>query len=290
MEKIKYSLRKCRPRSLRKARFSNPWQEYHPSDPCSDREQSDYTAAESGILDGSPMTVRTLSIVTTTDPLSGQLATLACRLRNLELPNSWRVELIVVDDLSLWPDARTARAAVATWADEKLSTRAVWYPEHRGQLRGLHAGIQAARGEAILTIDPDMHGCCAQIPDMLAHYQDGKIIHGSRLSRPDATFFRRNASVLLNRLISWLADVPMQDIGSPILLFPARLRQELEKTAAAGAHPTLYLYQQHGQQIENFFIDTSEMVPRPSHYRLFPLCILAIKLVRQCLTARRYSE
>lgn len=235
------------------------------------------------------MIVRTLSIVTTTDPLTGQVAALARRLGDIELPDTWRAELIVVDDLSLWPDAMTARVTVAAWANKKLATRAVWYPEQRGQLASLSAGIQAACGEAILTIDPDMHSCCAQIPDMLARHQDGKIIHGIRPFRPDATFFRRTASALLNQLIRWLSGVRVRDIGSPVVLFPAHLGQELEKAAAAGAHPKLYLYRQYPQRVENFSIDTSGMVPHPSHYCLLSLFILAFTLIRQCLVTRHYG-
>ena len=108
-----------------------------------------------------------LSIITTTDPAARQLPKLLDALSSLATQMSQSFEVIVIDDLKLWPSSDDCH--LDTYPG--LVIHPLWYPEYRGQLRAMLSGIMIAQGDSILTIDPDMHPCVPEIPGMQSTVQ-----------------------------------------------------------------------------------------------------------------------
>jgi len=83
-----------------------------------------------------------------------------------------------------------------------------------GQTAALSAGFDHAAGEVILTIDGDLQHDPADIPTLLAKIDEGyDIVSGWRKRRADGLFTRMLPSGIANRLIAWIAGVPLHDFG-----------------------------------------------------------------------------
>lgn len=99
-----------------------------------------------------------------------------------------------------------------------------------GQTSALAAGIEAARGRYIATLDGDLQNDPADIPLMLNTLQTGNfdIVVGKRTNRQDGLFLRKIPSKLANKLIRWLTNVHVSDYGCTLKLFKAEFAKRLE--------------------------------------------------------------
>jgi len=83
-----------------------------------------------------------------------------------------------------------------------------------GQHAAVFAGLEASRGEVVVTLDADLQNPPEEIPKLLAKVDEGFDVVGSvRADREDSAF-RRAASRLVNRLSARAAGVRLSDIGS----------------------------------------------------------------------------
>lgn len=229
---------------------------------------------------------RLLSVVTTSDPAAMRWKSLIRHANAFSLPAGWRVELIFVDDLKQWSGEKEALAAIKALAPE-LNIRVVWYPDRRGQLAAVMAGIRAAHGDAILTLDPDMGGVLAEITPMLERLERGcLIVHGYRRRRPGLGPGRRLGSLVANLSVRMLTGIRVPDLGSPVTLFSASILPALSKIPPGIHNPRLFIYRYHGARLCRFALrDTGE--EGPSHYRGIDLARLYLELLIQCLKIRR---
>jgi GT2 family glycosyltransferase len=102
-----------------------------------------------------------VSIIVCTKDRSADLKDMLAHLSRARVPNSWRVELVVVDNGST-DDTK----AVAMGAElPNLALRYVYEPR-RGKAHGLTAGIEASTGRALLMTDDDVHVPANWIEDM----------------------------------------------------------------------------------------------------------------------------
>lgn len=92
-------------------------------------------------------------------------------------------EIILVDDGST--DDTVARVR----RDER--TRLIQFAVNAGQSAAMYAGLQAARGEVLVTLDGDLQNDPADIPAMIARLEQGcDLICGYRANRKDTVFKR----------------------------------------------------------------------------------------------------
>ncbi|HLL95817.1 MAG TPA: glycosyltransferase family 2 protein [Spirosoma sp.] len=98
-----------------------------------------------------------------------------------------------------------------------------------GQSLALAAGIDAARGQYIVTLDGDQQNDPADIRRLLTHCDanDLDIVTGWRANRQDGFLLRKLPSRLANALIRWATGVPFRDLGCGLKVFRADVAKNL---------------------------------------------------------------
>ena len=131
-------------------------------------------------------------------------------------PGGW--EFLFVDDGSrdgTWEALCALRAA-----DTRV--RAIRFKRNFGQTAAMACGIEAARGDIIVTMDGDLQNDPADIPRLLAKLDEGyDVACGWRYQRQDKLWARKVPSVVANRLIGWLTGVRLHDYGCSLKAYRA---------------------------------------------------------------------
>lgn len=98
-----------------------------------------------------------------------------------------------------------------------------------GQSLALAAGIEAAQGQFIVTLDGDLQNDPADIPGMLKRAEEGDfdLVAGIRANRQDGALLRKLPSRMANALIRWSTDVHLKDYGCALKVFRADLAKNL---------------------------------------------------------------
>ena len=129
-------------------------------------------------------------------------------------------ELIVVDDGStdgtgdiLESSARECGAPV----------RVLRLVRNFRQTAAMQAGIDAARGDVIVTMDGDLQNDPQDIPRLVSRLLDESLdmVAGWRQHRQDGFLLRRLPSILANRLIRQVSGLQFQDLGCSLKAFRA---------------------------------------------------------------------
>ncbi len=97
-----------------------------------------------------------------------------------------------------------------------------------GQSLALMAGIDAARGRYIATMDGDLQNDPADLPDMLRLVEEEwDLVVGERVNRQDGTLLRKIPSRIANWIIRNLSGVHLRDYGCALKVFRAEIARDL---------------------------------------------------------------
>jgi dolichol-phosphate mannosyltransferase len=131
-----------------------------------------------------------------------------------KLGASW--EAVLVDDGS----TDGTSALLDAIAARRREVRVIHFPQNRGQAAALLAGLQAARGEIILTMDGDGQNDPRDYPAMidLLSRSGADVVCGWRRDRHD-TLLRKIMSRLANAVSSRVLRDGLHDNGSQIRAF-----------------------------------------------------------------------
>jgi hypothetical protein len=131
---------------------------------------------------------------------------IASVMRGLGLP----FEIVIVDDGS--HDATLPR--LRALREEIPELVVVALRRNFGQTAALKAGLERARGDAIVTMDGDLQNDPTDIPRLLVSLEGGAdVVSGWRRQRRDTLVLRKIPSWLANRLIRLVTRVPIHDQG-----------------------------------------------------------------------------
>ncbi len=131
-------------------------------------------------------------------------------------------EVLIVDDGSRDGSAAALDRAVAEWPDV---LQVLHLQRNFGQTAAMQAGIDAASGEVIVTLDADLQNDPADILPLarwlLAENLD--VVAGWRQNRRDGLFLRKIPSWIANRLIRHLTGVRLHDYGCTLKAYRAQV-------------------------------------------------------------------
>lgn len=129
-------------------------------------------------------------------------------------------ELILVDDGS-----RDATAAEMDQSRARFGAhvRTLHFARNHGQTAAMQAGIDAARGDLIATLDGDLQNDPGDIPRMADALieRDLDLLCGRRAHRQDHWLSRKLPSRIANRLIAHVTGVRISDYGCSLKLYRA---------------------------------------------------------------------
>jgi glycosyltransferase involved in cell wall biosynthesis len=139
-------------------------------------------------------------------------------------PTGLNYELVLVDDGSRdksWP-------VLDGLADTDPALHLVRFRRNFGQTAAMQAGLDAARGRKVVTIDADLQNDAADIPAMLQKLDEGyDLVAGWRRDRKDAFINRKLPSMIANRIISMATNVRLHDYGCTLKAMNHEVAKEL---------------------------------------------------------------
>lgn len=148
----------------------------------------------------------------------------AVDLAMADYAGSW--ELICVDDGS--PD-RTAQAVAKQRELHGEHIQLIQLQRNFGQTAAMQAGIDAARGELIATMDGDLQNDPGDLPRMVDELleRDLDLLQGWRQNRQDAAISRKLPSKIANRLIAKVTGVKLRDYGCSLKVYRAQVLKQV---------------------------------------------------------------
>ncbi len=123
------------------------------------------------------------------------------------LGESW--ELVLVDDGSNDDSFQICREI----HEKDPRVRVVRFARNFGHQIAITAGMDYARGDAVVTIDSDLQDPPEVIPELVARWREGyHVVYGVRAEREGETWFKLFTARLFYRLIAALTDIriPME--------------------------------------------------------------------------------
>jgi len=131
-------------------------------------------------------------------------------------------EIIVVDDGS----ADSTRETIRNLADEHSEVIGIFLSRNFGQSAALHAGIEEADGEWIVTLDADRQNDPADIPKLLNELTEGyDCVSGWRRNRDDPVT-KTVPSAIQTRLARWTGP-DIHDFGCTLKAYRAPALEEI---------------------------------------------------------------
>ena len=138
-------------------------------------------------------------------------------------PSPW--ELILVDDGSIDATHAQMRRARVQWGDQ---VRPLELMRNFNQTAAMQAGVDAARGDVIVTLDGDLQNDPADIPRLVGRLlnEDLDCVAGWRQDRQD-NLLRTIPSRIANRLIARVVGVRLNDYGCSLKAFRASVLKSI---------------------------------------------------------------
>lgn len=222
-------------------------------------------------------------MVTTTDPTAGHLPALLRELSALAGAGTLNIEVVVVDDMKLWP----SKDSICFEKLSGLTINPLWYPERRGQLEAMLSGIAAANGDVIYATDPDMFGCVKELPKMLSLLDERtSLVHGARSIRTDIGLMRRVGSRMANLAVQWITGISAPDLQSSIALLRRSHITPLLQNVASHTNMKLYLYARLGSALKVYWLKGGTPSDSPSQYSFISLVGVLLNLIRDSIRLR----
>ena len=127
------------------------------------------------------------------------------------LPEDLHYEIVFVDDGS----QDSSKRLIQEFALTHEFVRLIVLSRNFGHQAALTAGLQASRGDAIISIDCDLQDPPRIILEMVEAWRAGAdVVLGKRRTRDGETFFKLMSARVFYRLVATISDVPLsRDVG-----------------------------------------------------------------------------
>jgi glycosyltransferase involved in cell wall biosynthesis len=172
-----------------------------------------------------PANLEKLSIVIPLHNEAENVQPLVTQVRSAmtEFPIAW--EAIFVDDGS--SDDTLARLVDAAEQDHNISI--IELQRNFGQTAAMQAGIDAASGTIIATLDGDLQNDPSDVPRLVHRLinEDLDLVSGWRVSRTDGFWLRRLPSLAANALIGRVTGVRLHDYGCSLKVYRSSILKQV---------------------------------------------------------------
>jgi len=156
---------------------------------------------------------------------------LYARLRERLQPREPQWELIFVDDGST--DGTWERIVMLSKSDPRV--RGLRLSRNFGHQNALLAGLQAARGAAIVSMDADLQHPPAVVTELLARWREGyQVVNAIRIDSARVPLWKRWASRAFYRLFSLLSGVKISPGTADFRLLDRQVLDEILKFKEEG--------------------------------------------------------
>ncbi len=127
------------------------------------------------------------------------------------LESEYDIEILYIDDGSR--DGTLAYLRLLAAGDARI--RYLSFSRNFGQQAALTAGMEHARGDAIITLDSDLQHPPSLIPALVEQWRKGHdIVLTYREDDPRLSYFKRLSSRAFNAVMHWLSDTPVSSAAS----------------------------------------------------------------------------
>ncbi len=234
-----------------------------------------------------------LSVVVPCHNEADNLAPLVEAIRAALSPEGIAYEIVITDDCST--DGSWAMLRRLAAADPRI--RAQRFEFNCGQSAALWAGLRAARGRILATLDADLQNDPRDLPNLLAALRDADCVCGSRVAARAAgdNWVRRASSRIANSVRNRLSGEEISDAGCCYRAF----RRECIANVKffKGGHRFLpTLIKMEGFTVKEIPIRHNPRLSGTSHYgvwnRLFKSFadLLAVRWMKQRMIRYRVNE
>ncbi len=118
----------------------------------------------------------------------------------------YQFELIFVDDGS----SDKTREILRRISEDNRTVHVVALARNFGHQIAVTAGIDAARGDAVVLIDADLQDPPEVIPQMISRWEEGyDVVYGTRISRSGESAFKLATARCFYRLLNRLSEIPI---------------------------------------------------------------------------------
>ena len=150
------------------------------------------------------------------DHLPEFVAALAAELNQLKNTSGLKYEIVLVDDGS----SDNTWAVMRTLAPQYLCLRCLRLSRNFGKDAALSAGLAAARGDAVITMDSDMQHPAALIPEMVALWRTGTVdvVDVRKQERQAESLLSKICAVSFYRIFRMLTSYDLRGSGDFKLL------------------------------------------------------------------------
>jgi dolichol-phosphate mannosyltransferase len=151
------------------------------------------------------MNTPTFSIIAPVYNEAGSLRELHARVSEImeAAGESW--ELLLVDDGST---DRSPEVIRALYEADPVHVRAVQFARNFGHGIAVTAGMDYARGDAVILMDADLQDPPETILRLIEKWREGyEVVYAVRAQREGETWFKRTTAALFYRVLSWITDV-----------------------------------------------------------------------------------
>jgi glycosyltransferase involved in cell wall biosynthesis len=133
-------------------------------------------------------------------------------------------ELVLVDDGS----SDATFLLMHSWSQEDPSVKAIALSRNFGHQIAVTAGLDAARGEAVVIMDADLQDPPAVVGEMLSGYCAGQdVVYGQRTERQDESLFKRLTAKAFYWMMRTFVDARLPDNVGDFRLVSRRVVEDL---------------------------------------------------------------
>ena len=117
-------------------------------------------------------------------------------------------EIIYVNDGS--HDNSLSKIKELTKVDERV--KYIHFSRNFGHQNALRAGLDFAKGDAVISMDADLQHPPQLVPTMIAHWKEGnKVVYTKRKDTNDLSVFKKLTSKLFYKLVNYLSETKLEE-------------------------------------------------------------------------------